>query len=48
MVAVAAPVTMLVAPGPIDAVQAKVARRRLALAKPTAWCTVACSLRDWM
>ena len=32
MVAVAAPVTMLVAPGPIELVQARVAARRVALA----------------
>ena len=45
IVASAAPVSMLVAPGPIELVQA-IARRRLAIfAKPTAECTIACSLR---
>ena len=45
MVASAAPVTMLVEPGPIEAVQAKVASRFLIRAKPTDACTIACSLR---
>ena len=45
MVAVAAPVIMLVAPGPIEEVQAKVGRRLLVLAKAAAMCTAACSLR---
>ena len=43
MVAVAAPVTMLVAPGPIELTQAKVRRRLLILAKAVAMCTEACS-----
>ena len=46
-VAAAAPVTMLVAPGPIDVVQAMVARRLRIFANPAAVCTIACSLRDW-
>ena len=45
MVASAAPVTMLVEPGPIEAVQAKACRRFLIRAKPTDACTIACSLR---
>ena len=45
MVASAAPVIMLVAPGPIDEVQAKVRRRLLALAYAAARCTPDCSLR---
>ena len=45
MVAVAAPVIMLVAPGPIDEMQAKVGSRFCALAKAVAMCTAACSLR---
>ena len=45
MVAAAAPVTMFVAPGPMDDVQAIVARRRLALANPAAVWTIACSLQ---
>ena len=36
---------MLVAPGPIEVVQAKVRRRLLALANAAAVCTMACSLR---
>jgi hypothetical protein len=40
-----APVTMLSAPGPIEAVTASVACRRDALAYPDAMCTSACSLR---
>ena len=47
MVAMAAPVTMFVAPGPIEDVQAKVDRRFFILAKATAVCTAACSLRQW-
>jgi hypothetical protein len=46
-VASAAPVTMLVAPGPTDAVHASVDRRSLMRAYPAAACTIACSLRDW-
>ena len=48
MVASAAPVIMLVAPGPIDEVQAKARSRLLALAKAEAMCTAACSLRTRM
>src|SRR6185312_11197144 len=47
-VASAAPVTMLSAPGPIEEVTARVARRRLYLANAVAACTRACSLRPWM
>ena len=47
MVAVAAPETMLVAPGPMEEVQARVASRRLALAYPDAVCTIDCSLQGW-
>ena len=47
IVAVAAPVTMFVAPGPIDVVQAIVAVRRIARAKPVEACTIDCSLRGW-
>jgi len=43
MVAVAAPVIMLVAPGPIEEVQTKVASRLFALAKAVAVWTAACS-----
>jgi hypothetical protein len=43
MVASAAPVSMLVAPGPIELVQASVRRRFAILAKPTAVWTIACS-----
>ncbi len=46
-VARAAPVTMLVAPGPTEVVQASVASRLRILANPTAACTIACSLRPW-
>ena len=45
MVASAAPVIMLVAPGPMDEVQAKARIRLLALANPDAMWTPACSLR---
>ena len=47
MVARAAPVTMLVAPGPTDEVQAKVASRLRMRANAAAVCTMACSLRAW-
>ncbi|GMA88126.1 hypothetical protein GCM10025868_33760 [Angustibacter aerolatus] len=47
IVASAAPVTMLVAPGPTDVVQAMVCRRSRTRAKATAACTIACSLRAW-
>ena len=47
IVAVAAPVTMFVAPGPIEVVQAMVAFRRFARAKPVEACTIDCSLRGW-
>ena len=43
MVAVVAPVSMLVVPGPMEDVQAIVARRRFARAKPDAACTMDCS-----
>jgi len=45
IVASAAPVTMLVAPGPIDVLHAKVDRRLRWRAKAAAACTIACSLR---
>jgi hypothetical protein len=45
IVASAAPVTMLVEPGPMEAVQAKACSRFLIRAKPTEACTMACSLR---
>ena len=45
--AVAAPVTMFVAPGPIDVVHAIVAVRRIARANPVDACTIDCSLRGW-
>jgi hypothetical protein len=45
IVASAAPVTMLVAPGPIEVVQANARSRSCARANPTAVCTIACSLR---
>ena len=45
MVASAAPVTMLVEPGPIEAVQAIACSRFRIRAKPTEACTMACSLR---
>ncbi len=47
IVASAAPVTMLVAPGPIEEVQARVERRSLALATPIAVWTIACSFFGW-
>ena len=47
MVAVAAPVIMLVAPGPMEERQAKVCRRFLTLAYAVAACTAPCSLRTW-
>ena len=47
MVAPAAPVTMLVAPGPIELVQAKVDSRSVIRAYAAAVCTIACSLRLW-
>jgi len=47
MVAPAAPVTRLVAPGPIDVVQASVRSRFDILANPAAVWTIACSLRHW-
>ena len=47
-VAVAAPVSMLVAPGPIEAEQASVARRLLRLGdSPWRVCTIACSFFGW-
>ena len=45
MVASAAPVIMLVDPGPIEAVQAKADSRFRIRAKPTDACTIACSFR---
>ena len=45
IVASAAPVTMLVEPGPIEAVQAMAWPRFRIRANPTAACTMACSLR---
>ena len=45
IVAPAAPVTMFVAPGPIDVVQANVRSRSCMRAKAAAVCTIACSLR---
>ena len=47
VVATAAPVNILVAPGPTEAAHAKVARRRLMRAKADDSCTIACSLRAW-
>jgi hypothetical protein len=47
IVAAAAPVSMLVAPGPIEVVHASVARRLRIFAKPAAVCTIACSFRAW-
>src|SRR5215212_9285631 len=47
IVARAAPVTMLVAPGPMEVVQAKVWRRSFWRAWAEAVCTIACSLRAW-
>ena len=46
-VASAAPVTMLVAPGPIEVVQARVDNRLRIRANPAAACTIPCSLRPW-
>ena len=46
-VAVAAPVTMFVAPGPMEELQASVASRRLAFANPDAVWTIDCSLKGW-
>ncbi len=45
IVASAAPVTMLVEPGPIEAVQASAWSRLRIRANPIAACTMACSLR---
>ena len=45
IVAAAAPVTMLVAPGPTEVVQANVPRRLRWRAYPAATWTIACSLR---
>ena len=45
IVASAAPVTMLVAPGPIEEVTARADSRLRARANPAAACTMACSLR---
>jgi hypothetical protein len=45
MVANAAPVNMLVEPGPTDAVTAQVCSRSFWRAYATALCTMACSLR---
>ena len=47
MVAPAAPVSRLVAPGPIEVVHASVCRRLVILAKAAAVCTMACSFRHW-
>jgi hypothetical protein len=47
IVASAAPVTRLVAPGPTEVVQANVCKRFRIREKPTAVCTMACSLRHW-
>jgi hypothetical protein len=47
IVASAAPVTMLVAPGPIEVVQAKAPSLLRWRAYPDATCTIACSLRAW-
>ncbi len=47
MVAPAAAVTMLVAPGPTEEVQANVERRSVIRAYAAAVCTMACSLRAW-
>ena len=44
----AAPVTMFIAPGPMEAVTARVACRLLCLANAVAAWTSACSLRPWM
>jgi hypothetical protein len=45
IVAAAAPVTMLVAPGPIELVHASVRSRLLTFANAAAVCTIACSFR---
>src|SRR5215468_6790125 len=45
-VAIAAPVTMLVAPGPIEVVQASVLSRKLAFENAAAVWTMACSFRQ--
>jgi hypothetical protein len=45
IVAPAAPVSMLVAPGPIELVHANALSLLLALANAAAVCTIACSLR---
>lgn len=45
MVAAAAPVIMLVEPGPIDVRQANARRRFASFAKPIAVWTIDCSLR---
>jgi hypothetical protein len=47
IVAVAAPVSMLVAPGPMELVHANVPSRCRALAKAMAVCTIACSVLGW-
>jgi predicted MFS family arabinose efflux permease len=47
MVAVAAPVIMLVAPGPMELTQANVRKRLLIFAKAVAMCTEACSFFVW-
>ena len=46
-VARAAPVSMFAAPGPTEAAEANVDRRRFIRAKPTDSWTIACSLRAW-
>ena len=47
IVASAAPVIMLVAPGPIDVVHTRAPSRFFIRAYPTAVCTIACSFRAW-
>ena len=47
VVATAAPVSIFVAPGPTEAVQANVARRLFIRANAEDSCTIACSLRAW-
>ena len=47
VVASAAPVSRFEEPGPIEVLIAKVWRRRVWRAKPTAWWDWACSLRPW-
>ncbi len=47
IVAPAAPVTMLVAPGPIDVVHTSVRSRFDIFANAAAVCTIACSFRHW-